>query len=67
VYLQLPGIGLQPMAVAPRQIPYHAGFAYFELDRNNDLWRTLKGSGGIAVHQSGDLPNLAMELWAVRA
>lgn len=67
VNLQLPGIGLQAMAVAPRQIPYHAGFAYFELDRTSDLWRTLKGSGGIAVHQSGDLPNLAMELWAIRS
>lgn len=66
VNLQLPGITLQPMAVAPRQIPYHAGFAYFELDRSNELWRTLKGSGGIAIHQSGDFPNLAMELWAIR-
>ena len=66
VNLQLPGIGLQPMAVAPRQIPYHAGFAYFELDRTGDLWRALKGSGGIAIHQSGDFPNLAMELWAIR-
>lgn len=67
VNLQLPGIGLQPMAVAPRQIPYHAGFAYFELDRTHELWRVLKGSGGIAIHQSGDFPNLAMELWAIRA
>ena len=66
VNLQLPGIGLQPMPVAPRQIPYHAGFAYFELDRSHDLWRGLKGSGGIAIHQSGDFPNLAMELWAIR-
>ncbi len=66
VNLQLPGIGLQAMAVAPRQIPYHAGFAYFELDRSSELWRTLKGSGGIAIHQSGDFPNLAMELWAIR-
>jgi len=66
VNLQLPGIALQPMAVAPRQIPYHAGFAYFELDRSGDLWRALKGSGGIAIHQSGDFPNLAMELWAIR-
>jgi type VI secretion system protein ImpJ len=66
VNLQLPGIGLQPMAVAPRQIPYHAGFAYFELDRTNELWRSLKGSGGIAIHSSGDFPNLAMELWAIR-
>ena len=66
VNLQLPGIALQPMAVAPRQIPYHAGFAYFELDRTSEMWRTLKGSGGIAIHQSGDFPNLAMELWAIR-
>jgi type VI secretion system protein ImpJ len=67
VNLQLPGIALQPMAVAPRQIPYHAGFAYFELDRSGELWRALKGSGGIAIHQSGEFPNLAMELWAIRA
>jgi type VI secretion system protein ImpJ len=66
VNLQLPGVGLQPMAVAPRQIPYHAGFAYFELDRSHELWRSLKGSGGIAIHQAGEFPNLAMELWAVR-
>jgi type VI secretion system protein ImpJ len=67
VNLQLPGIALQPMAVAPRQIPYHAGFAYFELDRAGDLWRSLKGAGGIAIHQSGEFPGLAMELWAIRA
>ncbi len=25
-----------------------------------------RASGGIAIHQSGDFPNLAMELWAIR-
>jgi len=67
VNLQLPGVGLQPMPVAPRQIPYHAGFTYFELDRSSDMWRSLKGSGGIAIHQAGEFPNPAMELWAIRA
>lgn len=66
VNLQLPGIGLQAMAVAPRQIPYHAGFAYFELDRSNELWRMLKNSGAIAIHQAGEFPNLVMEFWAIR-
>jgi type VI secretion system protein ImpJ len=66
VNLQLPGIALAAMAVAPRQIPYHAGFAYFELDRSGELWRTLKSSGGIAIHQSGEFPGLAMEFWAIR-
>ena len=56
VMLQLPGIGLQPMAVAPRQIPYHAGFVYFELDKSNELWRSLKTSGGVAFHQAGEFP-----------
>ncbi|MGH8219312.1 MAG: type VI secretion system baseplate subunit TssK [Steroidobacteraceae bacterium] len=67
VMLQLPGIGIQAMAVAPRQIPYHAGFAYFELDRTSELWRALKTSGGVALHQAGELPGLAMEFWAIRS
>jgi len=67
VNLQLPGIGIQAMAVAPRQIPYHAGFAYFELDRSSELWRVLKASGGIALHQSGEFPGLALEFWAIRS
>lgn len=54
------------MAVAPRQIPYHAGSVYFELDRASDLWRAMKNSGVIAIHQAGDLPGLTLELWAIR-
>lgn len=67
VNLQLPGIAIQAMPVAPRQIPYHAGFAYFELDRQSELWRALKTSGGIAIHQSGEFPGLALEFWAIRS
>ncbi len=67
VNLQLPGIALQAMPVAPRQIPYHAGFVYFELDRANELWRELQSSGGIAIHQSGEFPGLALEFWAIRS
>ena len=33
VQLQLPGIGLRTMPAAPRQIPYHAGYTYFELEK----------------------------------
>lgn len=34
---QLPGIRLEALAVAPRQIPFHSGFTYFELDRSGDM------------------------------
>jgi len=62
----LPGIGLRALPVAPRQIPYHAGVVYFELDRDSPYWRKMTTSGGIAVHVSGEFPGLAMELWAIR-
>jgi type VI secretion system protein ImpJ len=66
VNLGLPGIQLVPLPVAPRQIPYHSGFAYFQLDRNNEFWAQLSQSGGIAVHVGGDFPGLQMELWAIK-
>ncbi len=67
VTLQLPGLPAVPLPVAPRQIPFHAGFAYFELDQSNELWGQLKTSGGLAVHVSGEFPGLSMELWAIRS
>jgi type VI secretion system protein ImpJ len=67
VTLQLPGVPAVPLPVAPRQIPFHAGFAYFELDQSNELWGQLKTSGGLAVHVSGEFPGLSMELWAIRS
>ncbi len=66
VNLNLPGVALRPMPVAPRQIPYHAGFNYFELETSGDLWRTLQQSGGLAMHVAGEFPGLELELWAVR-
>jgi type VI secretion system protein ImpJ len=62
----IPGIALHPMAAAPRQIPFHAGFTYFELDRGSALFRELKSSGGIALHIPDAFPGLALELWAIR-
>ena len=66
VNLQLPGIPLRPIPVAPRQIPYHAGCVYFELDKANDYWPLLKDSGGVAMHVGGDFPGLQMEFWAIK-
>jgi type VI secretion system protein ImpJ len=62
----LPGIGLQPMPVAPRQLHNIAGSHYFEMERGTELWRSLKTSGAIALHLAGEFPGLAMECWAIR-
>ncbi|MGH8137949.1 MAG: type VI secretion system baseplate subunit TssK [Steroidobacteraceae bacterium] len=62
----LPGVPLQALSVVPRQIPFHAGFAYFELDRGSPRFRELKAGGGIAIHVPDTFPGLVMELWAIR-
>ena len=62
VNLQLPGIPLRPLPVAPRQLPYHAGFTYFELDRASELWSQLANSTGFALHVAGEFPGLQLEL-----
>ena len=66
VNLQLPGIPVSPMPVAPRQIPYNSGYLYFEFDKNSPMWRTLKTSGGIAFHFGGEFAGLDLQLWAIR-
>jgi type VI secretion system protein ImpJ len=66
VNLHLPGVGLRPLPVAPRQIPYHAGNNYFELDTHSEFWRGLERSGGLAIHIAGDFPGLKLEFWAIR-
>ena len=68
VNLALPGVALTPLPVAPRQIPFHAGANYFELEtRNSDLWRQLEQSGGVAMHIAGDFPGLDLAFWAIRS
>ncbi|SMC29536.1 type VI secretion system protein ImpJ [Andreprevotia lacus DSM 23236] len=67
VLLQLPGISLRLLPVAPRQLPYHAGFSYFELEKSGEYWKQLEKSGGLALHVAGEFPCLTMEFWAIRA
>jgi type VI secretion system protein ImpJ len=66
VNLALPGIPLRPMPVAPRQIPFHAGNSYFELEAGGDLWKELERSSGLAMHIAGDFPGLQLEFWAIK-
>jgi type VI secretion system protein ImpJ len=66
VNLNLPGIALRTLPVAPRQIPFHAGFLYFELERGGDLWTLVEQSSALAMFVSGEFPGLELEFWAVR-
>ncbi|NOS87186.1 MAG: type VI secretion system baseplate subunit TssK, partial [Methylococcaceae bacterium] len=62
----LPGITIHALPVAPRQIPYHAGFAYLELNKQSELWKQMQQSGGFAIHIAGEFPGLELEFWAIK-
>ena len=66
VNLQLGGAPIRPLQAEPRQIPFRAGMVYFEINASADDWRLVERSGGAAIHVSGDVPDLALELWAIR-
>jgi type VI secretion system protein ImpJ len=66
ISLQLPGIPLVVLPVAPRQLPYHAGYVYFQLDDSSQAWQMLENASGFAFHVAGDFPALEMQFWAIR-
>mgnify|MGYP003431245233 CR=1 FL=1 len=66
VNLQLPGVVMRSLPTVPRELPFHAGYQYFELDRGGELWKQLERGGSMALHVAGDFPGLELELWAIR-
>lgn len=66
VHLQLPGVPVHALPVAPRYLPYHSGFMYFQLDKTSSFWENLVSSSGFGFHITGNYPGLEIEFWAIR-
>ncbi|MFM2484447.1 type VI secretion system baseplate subunit TssK [Celerinatantimonas yamalensis] len=67
IALQLPGVPLTPLPVAPRQLPYHAGYTYYQLDKTSQAWQMLNNASGFAFHVAGDFSELELQFWAIRS
>ncbi|EFQ4792744.1 type VI secretion system baseplate subunit TssK [Salmonella enterica] len=66
VSVQVPGVPLRSLTAAPRQLPYHDGYVYFELEKGAAAWQDVVKAGALALHISGTFPDLDMQLWAIR-
>ncbi len=66
VRLAMPGIPLIQLPVAPRQLPFHAGYSYFRVDVNDSSYKAIHGSTGFSLHISGEISGLEMEFWVIR-
>lgn len=67
ISLQLPGIPLVALPVAPRQLPYHAGYTYYQLDKSSNEWEMLTHSSGFAFHVAAAFDELDLQFWAIRS
>ncbi|WP_163390511.1 type VI secretion system baseplate subunit TssK [Enterovibrio norvegicus] len=67
ISLQLPGIPISPLPVAPRQLPYHAGYTYYQLDKTSQAWSMLANASGFAFHVAGHFPDIDLQFWAIRS
>lgn len=63
---QLPGIPVIPLPVAPRQLPYHSGYTYYQLDKTSKAWEMLDNASGFAFHVAGAFEGLDLQFWAIR-
>ena len=66
IKLQIPGVGMAALPQVPREIPFHAGFQYFELDKRGDMWKQVQEAGALALHAGGNFPGIDFELWAIK-
>ena len=63
---QLPGIPLISLPVAPRQLPYHSGYIYYQLDKTSSAWELVENASGFAFHVAGAFDDLDIQFWAIR-
>lgn len=61
---QIPGVKLTFLPNAPREIPVEQEYVYFRLETTGHIWGEVCASGTIALHYSGNIPELKTQMWA---
>ena len=62
----LPGVVLTHASPPPAPIPTRVGFRYFMLDTIGPYWDGIKGSKVLAVYVPDELPDVKLEMYAVK-
>ena len=61
-----PGVPFRAQPSVPREIPYHENSVYFDLDISSAHWEKVVSNRVIHVHVDSTIPNLKLEVWAIR-
>jgi len=63
----VPGVPMTTLPTAPRQIPYHANYVYFELHQDHPIWQQIVEANSLCIHVGAKYEDLRLELWSVRS
>lgn len=66
LHSQLPGLPLEVMLTIPPTIPYHAGYLYFTVADQSELWQDIKKFGQLAIHATSQIPQLDLNCWMIK-
>lgn len=61
------GLPIQSLPTAPRQIPYHANFIYFDVGLDHEIWQQVVETNSLAIHIGAAYQDLQVSLWSVHS
>lgn len=65
VSLQVSGLPLKLLSIAPRELPDVIDAVYFELDTTHELFEKINLEGALSIYLGGQHEVANMELWAI--
>lgn len=65
VATQLKGLNIITIQNVPSSIPHLSGYAYFKLDKKDDLFKYFKGESIISIYLTNNIKEPDIKMWAV--
>jgi type VI secretion system protein ImpJ len=66
VRLQMSGVPLHHLPVAPAELPLQMGWHYFELETGGQAWAELVQARSLGMHVAGQWPGLSVRGWLLQ-
>jgi type VI secretion system protein ImpJ len=61
------GVPMTTLPAAPRQIPFHANYVYFEIHQEHPIWQEIVETNSCCIHVGAKYQDIRLELWSVRS
>jgi len=64
---QVSGADIRPRSTEPADLPPQDGMLYFDVNAASQYWQAIRTSQAIGLHVGAVIPELQLQLWAIRS